>query len=98
MWEAMHGNLRGFYEARTRGPDRRLYRLFCILDQGTAGLDGPTVVVITGLSKPAGTAFTAADYARVRRLGDESISGYRGTSSESLFPAEGSWRRSSTTP
>jgi hypothetical protein len=64
MWEAMHGSMRGYYEARTRGPDRRLYRLFCLLEQ-------PSIVVITGLSKPIGTAFTEADYARVRRLGDE---------------------------
>ena len=27
MWEAMRGDMRGYYEARTRGPDRRLYRL-----------------------------------------------------------------------
>lgn len=24
MWEAMHGEMVGYYEARTRGPDRRL--------------------------------------------------------------------------
>ncbi len=71
MWEAMHGNMRGFYEARTRGPDRRLYRLFCLLEQHAPGLARPSVVVITGLSKPHNTAFTEADYARVRRLGDE---------------------------
>lgn len=71
MWEAMHGAMRGFYEARTRGPDRRLYRLFCILEREAPGLDGPTIVVIAGLSKPVGTAFTDADYAQVRQLGEE---------------------------
>ncbi len=71
MWEAMHGKMRGFYEARTRGPDRRLYRLFCILEREAPGLDGPSVVVIAGLSKPNNSAFEEADYERVRRLGDE---------------------------
>jgi hypothetical protein len=71
MWEAMHGAMRGFYEARTRGPDRRLYRLFCILERDPPGLDGPAIVVIGGLSKPVGTAFSDADYAVIRRLGDE---------------------------
>jgi hypothetical protein len=71
MWEAMHGHMRGFYEARTRGPDRRLYRLFCILEREAPGLNGPSVVVIGGLSKPVGTAISDADYAQIRRLGDE---------------------------
>ena len=71
MWEAMKGAMAGFYEARRRGPDRRLYRLFCILEQQAPGLPGPTIVVIAGMSKPVGTLFTAAEYARVRTLGEE---------------------------
>lgn len=71
MWEAMHGRMRGYYEARTRGPDRRLYRLYCVLEQNAPGLERPSVVVIGGLSKPNNTAFTDADYAQIRRLGDE---------------------------
>ena len=71
MWEAMHGEMSGYYEARTRGPDRRLYRLFCILEHEAEGLDGPSVVVLSGISKSVGTAFTKADYAAVRRLGEE---------------------------
>src|SRR4051794_33480777 len=69
MWEAMHGQMRGFYEARTRGPDRRLYRLFCILEREAPGLSGPTVVVIAGLSKSNNTAFTDTDYSHIRLLG-----------------------------
>jgi hypothetical protein len=61
----MSGKMRGFYEARTRGPDRRLYRLFCILEREAPGLDGPSVVVICGLSKVHGTAFSDADYESV---------------------------------
>jgi hypothetical protein len=71
MWEAMHGSMRGFYEARTRGPDRRLYRLFCILERDAPGLGGPSVAVIGGLSKPVGNAFSEVDYDLIRRLGDE---------------------------
>lgn len=71
MWEAMHGSMQGFYEARTRGPDKRLYRLFCILEQAGPGLERPSIVVIAGLSKPRGTAFGEADYEGIRRLGDE---------------------------
>jgi hypothetical protein len=71
MWEAMHGQMSGFFEARTRGPDRRLYRLFCLLERQAPGLDEPSIIVIDGLSKPVGTALSAADYARVKALGDE---------------------------
>lgn len=71
LWEAMHGEMAGFYEARTRGPDRRLYRLFCVLEREAPGLSRPSIVVIAGLSKPVGASFAAADYAYVRRLGDE---------------------------
>jgi hypothetical protein len=74
VWQAMRGAMSGYYEARTRGPDRRLYRLFCILERQAPGLDEPSVVLICGLWKAHGTAFTDADYAQVRRLGDE----YRG--------------------
>jgi hypothetical protein len=71
MWEAMHGEMRGFFEARTRGPDRRFYRLFCMLEREAPGLDRPTIIVITGMSKPVGTKFTTAEYAHVRDLGNE---------------------------
>lgn len=71
MWEAMHGSMSGYYEARTRGPDRRLYRLFCLLERALPGLAMPSIVVLGGLSKPVGTAFSAADYATIRSLGEE---------------------------
>jgi Txe/YoeB family toxin of Txe-Axe toxin-antitoxin module len=71
MWEAMKGDMAGFYEARKKGPDRRLYRLFCILEQQGPGLSGPTIVVIAGMSKPVGTGFSKAEYAQIRALGDE---------------------------
>ena len=74
MWEAMRGIMSGLYEARTRGPDRRLCRLFCILEQAAPGLNGPSVIIVAGLSKPVNTALSSAKYSRVKALGDE----YRG--------------------
>jgi hypothetical protein len=47
----MHGEMAGFYEARTRGPDRHLYRLSCILENNAPGLDSLSIIVIDGLSQ-----------------------------------------------
>ena len=80
QWQAMHGDMAGFYEARTRGPRKRLYRLFCLLEREAPGLPGPSLVIITGMDKPNESAFSEADYRRVRRLGDE----YRGRSPRSI--------------
>jgi len=70
-WEAMHGDMRGLHEVRATGPDRRHYRLFCLLDREGDGLARPTIVVITGLSKPFRTVFSARQYAKVRALAKE---------------------------
>jgi len=72
-WEAMRDDMSGYYEVRINGPKRRHFRLFCILERRGAntGLGGSAIVIITGMSKPFRTAFTASDYQRVRRLGDE---------------------------
>jgi len=37
----------------------------------TTGLGGPSIVLVTGMRKANETAFTKADYARVRALGEE---------------------------
>jgi hypothetical protein len=66
--------MKGFYEVRVTGPGRRRYRLFCILERNAPGLGGPSVVLITGMDKPAGSGFSEADYARVRALGLEFLS------------------------
>ena len=71
QWQAMRGDMAGFYEARTRGPRKRLYRLFCVLEREGAGLPGPSLVIITGMDKSNESAFSAADYRRVRHLRDE---------------------------
>ena len=76
-WEAMHGDMRGYYEIRAQGPGREQFRLFCVLENGTTdelarrGLARPAIAVISGLRKPWMTAFSARDYESVRRLGDD---------------------------
>lgn len=74
-WEAMHGDMGGYYEIRVTGPGREQFRLFCILENVDAatlaqrGLPGPVIAVVTGLRKPWRTVFTAADYRHVREMG-----------------------------
>src|SRR6266568_7515270 len=50
LWEAMHGDLVGLHEVRIRHGQQN-YRLFCLLDSG-AGLGGPSIVCLSGLTKP----------------------------------------------
>jgi hypothetical protein len=72
-WEAMHDDMKGWYEVRVDGPDRHHYRLFCLLERNgaTLGLGGPSIVIIAGKDKPFRTKLSPADYAEVRALGDE---------------------------
>ena len=78
-WEAMHGDMGGYYEIRLTGPGRRQYRLFCMLDSGDQaelaqrGFDEPKIAVLTGLVKPSGTKFSNTDYRRVREVGDDYV-------------------------
>ena len=82
-WEAMHGSMNGFYEARTSGPGRDQYRLFCILENaGKAeltkrGFGGPQIVVISGMTKASGELFSDSEYRKgVRALADDHRSNY----------------------
>lgn len=72
-WEAMHGDMSGFYEVRVDGKDRNHYRLFCVLERrgNEVGLGGPSIVIVTGISKPFKTKVRPADYRVIRGLGDE---------------------------
>jgi hypothetical protein len=76
-WEAMHGDMAGWYEVRIDGPKpgkgrgRHHYRLFCQLDYHAEGADKPLLVVIAGLEKPLRTTLGPRDYAAVRCLGEE---------------------------
>jgi hypothetical protein len=69
-WEAMHGQMAGFYEVRVQGGGQN-HRLFCLLERGAEDLGGSSIVCIDGLSKPRRSAARPADYRRIRRYADE---------------------------
>jgi hypothetical protein len=56
------------------GRNRTHHRLFCVIDAAAQGSAKPWLVVVTGLSKPFRTTFSAADYKAIKRLGDEYFS------------------------
>jgi len=64
----------GYYEVRVTGPGRRHYRLFCLLDNGTAdelaqrGFSEPRIAVINGMVKHHMTEFTDAEYRKHARV------------------------------
>jgi len=76
-WEAMHGDMGGYYEIRVTGPGREQFRLFCLLENAeertltARGLRRPAVAVITGMRKKTGTVFSDRNYAKVRLLGSD---------------------------
>lgn len=78
-WEAMHGDMGGYYEIRVTGPGREQFRLFCVLENAeertltARGLAGPAIAVITGMRKKTGTVFSNRDYAKVRQLGNDHL-------------------------
>ena len=82
-WEAMHDDMAGFYEVRVDGPQRRHFRLFCVLerDGATVGLGGPSLVLIAGKSKAFMTVLSKAEYGEIRALGVE----YRGRNPRSVL-------------
>jgi hypothetical protein len=70
-WEAMHGDMTGWFEVRKDGLRRHHYRLLCLLDYEAHGQDKPLLVIIDGRDKPFRTELSSAEYADVRALGDE---------------------------
>ncbi|WP_448222930.1 hypothetical protein [Gordonia iterans] len=70
-WEAMKGDMSGWFEVRIDGPKRHHYRLFCLLDYEAKGQDKPLLVVVDGRDKPFRTTLSGADYAAVRSMGEE---------------------------
>ena len=65
MWEAMPGDMGGYYEVRLSGPRREQFRLFCLLDRDGPETERPAIVVLAGLRKPFMTTFRADEYARI---------------------------------
>jgi hypothetical protein len=70
-WQAMHGEMTGWFEVRVDGSQRSHYRLFCLLDYEAQGRDKPLLVVVDGRHKALRTTLSDDDYAQVRALGDE---------------------------
>jgi len=74
-WEAMHGDMSGWFEVRVDGPPKRThYRLFCLLDYQAQGVDKPLLVVIDGRAKAFRTTLDDREYQAVRALGSEYLS------------------------
>lgn len=69
-WEAMHGDMAGYFEVRVQGGGMN-HRLFCLVERDADDLGGPSIVCIDGLSKPPRTAANPKDYRRAQRYGAE---------------------------
>ncbi|MGA2163180.1 MAG: hypothetical protein ABSH36_01780 [Solirubrobacteraceae bacterium] len=79
MWHAMHGEMKGFHEARDEH-DGHLYRLFCVVDSQAPehGLDAKVVALVCGGVKRSRSAMGGgvygdalgyrADYTATRRI------------------------------
>lgn len=70
-WEAMKGDMTGWFEVRADGPRRHHYRLYCRLDYEAIAVEKPLLVVIAGLDKPFRTKLNPGDYSEVKALGEE---------------------------
>lgn len=76
-WEAMHGDMAGWFEVRVDGPKpgrgkgRHHHRLYCLLDYDAKDIDKPLLVVVAGMAKPLRTTLSRADYRQVSELGAE---------------------------
>lgn len=68
-WEAMHGQMSGFYEVRADF-QKTHYRLICLLDYEAIGSLGPLLVIVAGLSKPIGALIKTDVYADVKQCGE----------------------------
>jgi hypothetical protein len=69
-WEAMHGDMAGFYEVRVQSSGYN-HRLFCLLERDAPDLGGPSVVCLGGLSKRPRSAAKNRDYRSIRRYADD---------------------------
>ncbi len=73
-WEAMHGEMNGFYEVRV-GHGNFNYRLLCLLQNPLLDQDnvesGAAIVCLTGFRKPVRSAANDRDYQAARDARDE---------------------------
>ncbi len=64
-WEAMHGEMSGYYEIRIRNQTLN-YRFFC-------RSEGSLLLIVCCLRKRVGTAFKPGDYAKVKGILDLAV-------------------------
>jgi Txe/YoeB family toxin of Txe-Axe toxin-antitoxin module len=69
-WEAMHGDMAGFYEVRVQHAGLN-HRVLCVLERDAIDLGGSSIVCLGGLSKPRRTAANPRDYNQIRQYGAE---------------------------
>lgn len=69
-WEAMRGEMAGFYEVRVQGSSAN-HRLFCLLVRNADDLGGSSIVCLGGLTKPRRRPADPKDYRRIRRYREE---------------------------
>lgn len=73
-WEAMKGDMVGWFEIRINGPQRHHFRLYCKLDYAAMGIDAPLLVIIDGRDKPFRSELSPQEYLKIRNLGIEYLS------------------------
>lgn len=69
-WEAMHGDMAGFFEVRVQG-GRMNHRLLCLLVRDADDLGGPSIICLGGLSKLRREKADPRDYRRIKRYREE---------------------------
>lgn len=69
-WQAMHGDMAGFYEVRVPTSIEN-HRLFCLLERNADDIGGPSLICISGSTKPVRAPARPRDYAQARKLRDE---------------------------
>jgi hypothetical protein len=69
-WEAMHGDMAGYFEVRVQGGGMN-HRMFCLLERDSTDLGGSSIVCLGGLSKPRRSGALPRDYRTFRQYGAE---------------------------
>ena len=69
MWQPLHDEAAGCFEIRDEH-DKRLYRLFCVIDRKATehGLTYPVVCYLDGATKAVGTTLPRSTYVRLGAL------------------------------
>lgn len=74
LWEAMHGDMTGWFEVRVNFNRASHHRLFCVLDHQAKNYEERLLVVITGRTKKHSTTLKGSEYRKIKKLGDEYFS------------------------